>query len=174
MWISIPGGISSASDRAFSSAPKITKKARMRSSKSDLRFSAVDRRRSCGSPSTRWTGRAAASEKSDERLWGNPWRDELADWNEVMAEQDVRENQITKTSVQELRLILLKQAGDIFAYRDECPHEQHPLSLGELDEGVLICAKHLWEFEIRTGQHITHVPRVERNLVRYPVRIVNG
>ncbi len=98
----------------------------------------------------------------------------MADWKELMAETDVRENEITKASVQEIRLILLKESGDLFAYQDECPHEQHPLSLGELDGGVLVCAKHLWEFEIRTGQHITRVPRVERNLVRYPVRVMNG
>lgn len=98
----------------------------------------------------------------------------LADWKPVMAEKDVLENQINRASVQELRFILLKDAGDIFAYRDMCPHEQYPLSKGELSEGVIICARHLWEFEIRTGQHITRVPMVERNLLRYPVRIVNG
>lgn len=98
----------------------------------------------------------------------------MPDWKLVMAEQDVRENQINIGAVQELRFILLKDAGDIFAYRDECPHEQHPLSKGALNEGVIICAKHLWEFEIRTGQHITRVPMVERNLLRYPVRIMNG
>lgn len=98
----------------------------------------------------------------------------MADWKEVMAETDVRENEITKAAVQDLRLILLMEKGDVFAYHDECPHEQHALSLGELNEGVLICAKHLWEFEIRTGQHITRVPRAERNLVRYPVRMVSG
>jgi toluene monooxygenase system ferredoxin subunit len=99
---------------------------------------------------------------------------DLADWKEVTAEADIRENEITKASVQQLRLILLKQSGDVFAYHDECPHEQHPLSLGALNNGVLICAKHLWEFEIRTGQNITRIPRAERNLIRYPVRLMNG
>lgn len=97
----------------------------------------------------------------------------MADWKEVMAEQDVRENEITKVSADHLRLILVKDAGEIFAYHDECPHEKYPLGEGEIEEGVIICQKHLWEFEIRTGLHITRVPMVERNLVRYPVRIVN-
>src|SRR5574341_1780868 len=125
MWISIPGEILSVSDRAFSSAPKTTKKARGRLSKNDLQFSAagrngvMDRRDSCGLD-------VQQTAKNLTENWGQtPRRCELAEWKEVMAEQDVRENQITKTSVQELRLILLKDAGDIFAYHDECPHEQH-------------------------------------------------
>jgi toluene monooxygenase system ferredoxin subunit len=99
---------------------------------------------------------------------------DVADWRPVLDVQDVRENEITKAEVGELSLVLLRQADDVFAYRDECPHEQHPLSKGELGDGVIVCAKHLWEFEIRTGQHITRVPRIERNLVRYPVRLVDG
>lgn len=97
----------------------------------------------------------------------------MAAWKEVIAERDVRSDEITKVSADELRLVLLKDAGEIFAYLDECPHEKHPLSNAELEEGVIICQKHLWEFEIRTGMHITRVPRVAKNLTRYPVRIVN-
>lgn len=97
----------------------------------------------------------------------------MADWKEVIAERDVREMEITKISVGDLPLILVKDAGDIFAYHAACPHEKHSLGNAEIEEGVIICQKHLWEFEIRTGIHITRVPMAERNLVRYPVRIVN-
>ena len=97
----------------------------------------------------------------------------MADWKEVIAEQEVRQHEITKATAGDLRLILLKDADDIFAYHDECPHEKYSLGNAEIEEGVIICQKHLWEFEIRTGLHITRVPMVERNLVRYPVRIVN-
>jgi nitrite reductase/ring-hydroxylating ferredoxin subunit len=97
----------------------------------------------------------------------------LASWKEVIAESDVQNDGITKVSAGELRLILLKSAGEIFAYHDACPHEKYPLSNAEIEEDVIICQKHLWEFEIRTGMHITRVPMVEKNLIRYPVRIVN-
>ena len=97
----------------------------------------------------------------------------LAVWTEVIAERDVRENEITKVSVGDLRLILLRSEADIFAYHHECPHEKHSLSTAEIEGDVIICQKHLWEFEICTGMHITRVPMVERNLIRYPVRVVN-
>ena len=38
----------------------------------------------------------------------------------------------------------------------------------------LICSKHLWEFEIRTGKHISRLDRPETSLNRFPVRIVEG
>jgi nitrite reductase/ring-hydroxylating ferredoxin subunit len=91
-----------------------------------------------------------------------------------MALDAVRENAINPATAEDLNVILIKDQGDVFVYRDECPHEHHPLSVGELEQGVIICRMHLWEFEIRTGQHITRVPMAERNLVHYPVRIVDG
>lgn len=97
----------------------------------------------------------------------------MTDWKEVIAERDLREREIAKVSAGDMALILVKDEGEIFAYHDECPHEKYSLAKAEIEEGVIICQKHLWEFEIRTGLHITRVPMVERNLVRYPVRIVN-
>ncbi len=96
----------------------------------------------------------------------------LAVWKKVAAEQDVHDDKITKASVDELGLILLKEASEIFAYHHECPHQKHSLGSAEIEGDVIVCQKHLWEFEIRTGMHITRVPMVERNLVRYPVRVV--
>jgi toluene monooxygenase system ferredoxin subunit len=98
----------------------------------------------------------------------------LAEWKQVIAVENIRDNEINEVSVDDLHLVMVKDAGDIFAYRDECPHEQQPLSQGALEDGLIICSRHLWEFEVRTGQHLTHLPMVERNLVQYPVRVVAG
>lgn len=98
----------------------------------------------------------------------------MAAWKQVMSLDNIHAGKINKASVEGLGLVLLKDADEVFAYRDECPHERHPISLGDLEEGVIICAKHLWEFEIRTGQHITRIPATRKNLLRYPVRIVAG
>ncbi|MGH6751286.1 MAG: Rieske (2Fe-2S) protein [Bradyrhizobium sp.] len=97
----------------------------------------------------------------------------MAEWKKVIAEQDVRDDEITEASADDLQLILLRDSGEIFAYHHECPHEKHSLSNAEIESDVIVCQKHLWEFEIRTGMHITRVPMVERNLIRYPVRIIN-
>ncbi|MFC6280051.1 MULTISPECIES: Rieske 2Fe-2S domain-containing protein [Polaromonas] len=61
------------------------------------------------------------------------------------------------------------------AYRDACPHESYPLSKhGERQDFVLVCNKHLWEFDAASGEHISRLQRPECNLKRYPTREVNG
>ncbi|HYB56550.1 MAG TPA: Rieske (2Fe-2S) protein [Alphaproteobacteria bacterium] len=98
----------------------------------------------------------------------------MANWQPVMRLAELAEGGITKASVGGADLILLKCGDDVMAYEDACPHEAHPLSQGELEGDVLICSKHLWEFEIRTGKHISRLDRPETSLSRFPVRIVAG
>ena len=95
-------------------------------------------------------------------------------WQPVIAYDDVIEGGINKASGAGIPLILLQLGGELFAYEDACPHERHPLSLGELEGDILTCAKHLWEFEIRTGKHISRINRPKCDLRSFPVRTVNG
>lgn len=71
-----------------------------------------------------------------------------------------------------VRLVILKRGPEIVAYEDACPHEGHPLSDGELDADVLICTRHLWEFEVLTGKHVSRLDNPSNNLNRFPTRIV--
>lgn len=95
----------------------------------------------------------------------------MADWQPAAKAAEVLENKINKASVAGLKLILLKVDGDIYAYEDRCPHEGHPLSLGELEADVLVCLKHLWEFEIKTGRHISRINRPQCNLKARRLRV---
>jgi nitrite reductase/ring-hydroxylating ferredoxin subunit len=96
----------------------------------------------------------------------------MADWRCVASASEVLGGRINKASAGTLDLILLRADGTIFAYADACPHEGHPLSRGELEADVLICAKHFWEFEIRTGKHISRLQRPQCNLRPFAARLV--
>ena len=97
-------------------------------------------------------------------------------WVPVVGAADVPEAEITAAEADGVGIILVNVAGDIVAYEDRCPHEEARLSEGELDleEGVLVCSRHFWEFDVRTGQRISLVPMHQRNLTVYPVRISGG
>lgn len=69
-------------------------------------------------------------------------------------------------------LILMRHGDGIAAYLDYCPHEGAQLSFGERQGDVLICAKHLWEFDVRTGEHISRVRRPQHDLKKALVRVV--
>ena len=81
----------------------------------------------------------------------------MAVWQPVLEFDEIIEGGINKASAGGFRLILLQIEGELYAYEDACPHERHPLSLGEFEGDILTCAKHLWEFEVRTAEPLSSV-----------------
>jgi nitrite reductase/ring-hydroxylating ferredoxin subunit len=49
------------------------------------------------------------------------------------------------------RLACYRDASGVHVLQDACPHEGHPLSMGQVREGVLTCPWHNWKFEVGTG-----------------------
>ena len=49
-------------------------------------------------------------------------------------------------------IVVVRTAGLIYAFRDECPHAGWRLSDGEFVDGALECAGHGWEFDLATGR----------------------
>lgn len=97
------------------------------------------------------------------------------DWIRLLPVGEVTEGKIHSTKARDVEVILLNSAGSIFAYRDACPHEGFSFSKhGEIRDDVLICNKHLWEFEIWNGHHVSRVPRPQCNLHGYEVRESDG
>jgi toluene monooxygenase system ferredoxin subunit len=67
-----------------------------------------------------------------------------------------------------LDVLLCNLDGTLVAYDDRCPHLAHPLSEGALSDGVLTCAAHEWQFNVRTGCGVNPASAC---LHRYPVRL---
>ena len=95
-------------------------------------------------------------------------------WQPLVEFDDIIEGALNKASAPGLKLIVLQVAGEIYVYEDACPHERHPLSLGEIEGDTLTCAKHLWEFDIRTGKHVSRINRPKCDLRRFAARVVEG
>src|SRR6185437_2099770 len=71
-----------------------------------------------------------------------------------MAEDDLREGELTGIEVAGKKLVLLNIDGEIRAFEDRCPHLSSRLSEGDIDGRTLTCAAHLWEFDAVTGKGI--------------------
>ena len=95
-------------------------------------------------------------------------------WQAIADLSQLGEGAIHPVNVDGIDLILLRFAGGVSAFLDSCPHEGAQLSFGEREGDVLICARHLWEFDVRTGEHISRVRRPEHDLKKAPARIVDG
>ena len=49
------------------------------------------------------------------------------------------------------RLAVFRHQGEFFALDETCPHRGGPLHEGRVQEGVLACPWHLWQFDLKTG-----------------------
>ncbi len=68
-------------------------------------------------------------------------------------------------------VLLVRLGNEVRAYADRCPHLGMPLSEGELQDGVLTCRAHQYQFDVATGAGTN--PRNVR-LRPYPVSLVDG
>ena len=104
-----------------------------------------------------------------------PTAHRAAQWQAAMACSDLTDSGMHARSVDGHKVIVLRTDAGIVVYRDACPHEGYALSVhGERQDFVVVCNKHLWEFDAATGEHISRVPRPQCNLLRYPAREVDG
>ena len=101
----------------------------------------------------------------------------MADWQRVAALDDVWGDTVVAAKAGPIALVLVRSgegtpSDRVCAYRDACPHEKFPLSeWGQIENGVLVCQRHFWEFEVDTGKHITRIARPNCDLSRLDVKL---
>lgn len=69
------------------------------------------------------------------------------------------------------RVLLVRLGDEVRAYEDRCVHLGVALSEGRLDDRVITCSAHHYQFDAGTGRGIN--PRAAC-LTRYPVKVVEG
>ena len=67
-------------------------------------------------------------------------------------------------------LIVHAPGGEVRAYDPICPHQDHPLIEGELEDCVLTCSAHLWQFNVVSGEGVNPTGVA---LTAYPVKVEN-
>lgn len=54
-------------------------------------------------------------------------------------------------NVEGKQLAIFRYQGEFFALDETCPHRGGPLHEGPIQEGVVACPWHLWQFNLKTG-----------------------
>jgi nitrite reductase (NADH) small subunit len=67
-------------------------------------------------------------------------------------------------------VLVVNLDGDVIVTAGVCPHEDVDLTGGEIEQGVITCPGHAYEFDLRTGR-CTHDARLV--LPRYRVSIID-
>ena len=69
----------------------------------------------------------------------------------VCKASDVREGQGKVIFVEGRELALFKVNGEFFATANTCPHQGGSLGEGSLNDDIVTCPLHEWQFNIKTG-----------------------
>lgn len=93
------------------------------------------------------------------------------DFVKVARVDDLPPGKIESVEANGERIALCNVDGKYYAVRDECTHEQFPLSAGDLDDRRLTCALHGACFDVESGE-VLALPATEA-VKTYEVR-VNG
>lgn len=75
-----------------------------------------------------------------------------SDFVRVCRTADVPPGSIKSVEANGTRIALCNVDGEFYAVRDECTHEQFPLSEGDLDDERLTCMLHGACFDVKTGE----------------------
>lgn len=93
-------------------------------------------------------------------------------WKRVCSADDVAENSLKKFDVDGVPVLLVNFGEGFRAYPPLCPHMEEPLEeSGICEGGVLTCSKHLWQWDMRTGEMRGEA---EKPLLLYEVKQENG
>jgi toluene monooxygenase system ferredoxin subunit len=95
--------------------------------------------------------------------------DLTAEWTAVTTLDDLWEGDVLEVTVgTDVILLAHLPGGVVRAYQGICPHAEFPLEDGELEDSVLTCAGHAWEFDLATGKGVNPP---DCQLYAYPVRV---
>lgn len=89
----------------------------------------------------------------------------------IAACRDVPEGRGVVVEVEGKRLALFRYRERFFVLDETCPHRGGPLHEGRIEEGVVACPWHLWQFDLETGLS----PVNPRSRVKsYKTRVAGG
>jgi Fe-S cluster biogenesis protein NfuA/nitrite reductase/ring-hydroxylating ferredoxin subunit len=97
-----------------------------------------------------------------------PSTSQAATWVKVTTIDQIPEFGILTGEIGKNSLILYRQGGDVNCYVNACSHLATPLDRGKLDNGIITCPSHWFQYKLATGECLT-TPGI--SLQSYPVQI---
>lgn len=99
----------------------------------------------------------------------------INDWHVVGRSSDLPEGGITKAKLLGEDLVVWRVGGTAHAWEDLCVHRGSRLSLGRVEDGLLVCAYHGWTYDsdgqcVRFPAHPDQKPPGTAHIRTYPTK----
>ena len=96
----------------------------------------------------------------------------MSTWKKACVASDIPENELRKFSLDGVEVVIANYGGGFRAFPPFCPHMHEPLvESAMLDKCVLTCAKHLWQWDLSSGER---VGISEKDILFYDVKEEDG
>ena len=82
------------------------------------------------------------------------------EFHKVAKTGDISEGQVKSFLVETEIICICNVGGNFYAFKDQCSHQEFPLSDGELEGEVIRCAYHGAEFNVKNGEALC-MPAIE-------------
>ena len=99
------------------------------------------------------------------------WLPKAKEWSFACKSQDVPEGGLRRVHVYDQDVLVAHLDGEFYATQGRCIHLKGPLGEGRVDDHVLTCPWHGWQYDLRTGEN-----EFDRaiQLQTYEVRVEDG
>lgn len=65
---------------------------------------------------------------------------------------NLHDNYVRQFKIDALQLLLIQREGELHLIEANCPHRGHPLNVASINNGVIQCALHGYQFAIGDGR----------------------
>jgi nitrite reductase (NADH) small subunit len=92
-------------------------------------------------------------------------------WTKLANASDLAPGTLIEAEHADSQYALCNVGGEVRALAGTCPHQGGPLGEGALNDGVITCPWHMWEFDSATGECVFNRAIT---IPVYPVRVEDG
>ena len=78
----------------------------------------------------------------------------MAEFHKVATTSEILDGEVKAFVVENMQIAICNRNNNFYAFRDECSHEEYPLSDGDLEGDNIVCMYHGAEFDIKTGEDL--------------------
>jgi nitrite reductase/ring-hydroxylating ferredoxin subunit len=90
----------------------------------------------------------------------------------VCAVEQLADGGMRTVESSDVQILVIRDGDNIYALKNECTHEEFPLSEGWVEDGCIFCAFHGAKFDLKSGDALS-LPAYEA-VQTFPVRVNNG
>jgi nitrite reductase/ring-hydroxylating ferredoxin subunit len=96
----------------------------------------------------------------------------MSRWVQVAPADALPDGELLGVMADGMPVVIANVDGELYALKDQCSHEEYPLSDGELEGPDVVCIYHGARFDVRTGARKT-LPAI-RPVRAFPVEVREG